>query len=617
MVGLEECLVKIETLGIILLCILQTIWSKDPIIMTDKGNVRGFTQNVLGKHVDTYLGIPFAKPPLKGLRFKHPLPNDAWKSTLNATRMPNTCIQGYDTAFGNFSGSQMWNPNTNVSEDCLYLNVWVPRTNQGLHNAAVMVWIYGGGFYSGTSTLEVYNPTVLAAENEVIVVSMQYRVGMLGFLALGTTEVPGNAGLFDQLMALEWVQNNIEFFGGDPDNVTLFGESAGSVSVSMHLLSPLSRGKFARAILQSGTANTKWATYSRDEARARGRSAAKLFNCPTADLDEMTYCLRRAPPEHFPNNEWITKGIMQFPFVPVIDGVFFVETPDESLEKGNFKKTQILLGSNQDEGNYFLIYQLYELYTIDEEPSISYENFTRSIADLFEYYPYYPKKMNSFGINAISFQYTNWLNIQSREANKENLDDAIGDFHFVCGVNKFAQTYAKFGQNVYYYYFTHRSSMNLWPKYLGVMHADEINYVFGEPLRPGFRYKNSEKQLSRKMMQYWVNFAKTGDPNRSPGLPSLNEWPLHTTESKEYLELHPRYHNQPDKSKAVGNGPRAHECAFWMEYLPQLVRETDKKLNAPYNATMCEINNAPTIAKEQPIIMLILSCLVLMLSLHQ
>jgi acetylcholinesterase len=508
MVGLEEYLVKLETLEVILLCILQTIWSKDPVIMTEKGKVRGFTQNILGKNLDTYLGIPFAKPPVKDLRFKHPLPNDAWESTFNATHMPNTCVQGYDDFFGNFSGSQLWNPNTRVSEDCLYLNVWVPRTN--IRNAAVMVWIYGGGFYSGTSTLNVYNAEVLAAENEVIVVSMQYRVGMLGFLALGTPEVPGNAGLFDQLLALEWVQNNIHYFDGDPNNVTLFGESAGSVSVSMHLLSPLSRGKFARAILQSGSANTNWATCDMKEAVSRGRAAAKLFNCTAEKAIDIARCLRNAPPKDFPNKEWITKGIMQFPFVPVIDGSFFIETPDKSLEQGNFKKTQILLGSNKDEGNYFLIYQLSELYRIEKEPSLSYANFTSSITNLFEYYPYYPKKLNPFGLNAINFQYTNWLNIQDRQANKANLDDAVGDFHFVCGVNKFAESYAKKGQNVYYYYFTYRSSMNPWPKYLGVMHADEINYVFGEPLRPRSGYKNSERQLSRKMMQYWVNFAKTG-----------------------------------------------------------------------------------------------------------
>ncbi|XP_064639370.1 acetylcholinesterase-like isoform X2 [Lineus longissimus] len=612
MSGLEEYLVKLETLGIILLCILQTIWTKDPTATTEKGRVRGVSYNVLGKTVDAYLGIPFAQPPLGGLRFKHPLPNDPWHGTFNATKLPNTCIQGYDAAFGNFSGSQMWNPNTNVSEDCLYLNVWVPRTSTELRDAAVLVWIYGGGFSSGTSTLDVYDAKILAAENEVIVVSMQYRVGMLGFLALGTPEIPGNAGLFDQLLSLEWIQNNIEFFGGDANNVTLFGESAGASSVSMHTFSPLSRGKFARAIMQSGTANAYWATYSLEEARSRAREVAKAVSCPQNDWNRMAECFRRMPAEMFPEKEFsAVLGIMQFPFVPVIDGSFFIETPIQSLERGNFKKTPILVGSNKDEGVYFLLYYLSELFSRERPGDITYAQFKLSIERLFYYYPQYPQELNSFGINAITFQYTNWLSINDYKANRENLDDAVGDLHLVCGVNKYAEMYAKAGQSVYYYYFTHRSSKSPWPIWLGVMHADEINYVFGEPLRPGYGYKHAEKQLSKKMMQYWVNFAKTGDPNRSPGLPSLNEWPLHTYEGREYLELNTKLMNEPDKSKAVGYGPRAQECAFWQEYLPQLVTATDKRIVTP---STCEKSSskAPSVSDTaRPMKVLILACLIL------
>ena len=173
----------------------------DLIIKTTKGYVRGIRYH-LGNNraVDAYLGIPFAKAPIGHLRFRHPEPIDKWTGFYNATQLPNSCYQLPDEAFGNFRGSTMWNPNTRVSEDCLYLNVWVPKLQPKLKKAAVLAWIYGGGFWSGTTTLNVYDGKVLASENNVIVVSIAYRVGALGFLSLGSPDAPGNAGLFDQLM---------------------------------------------------------------------------------------------------------------------------------------------------------------------------------------------------------------------------------------------------------------------------------------------------------------------------------------------------------------------------------------------------------------------------------
>ena len=138
----------------------------------------------------------------------------------------------------------MWNPNTPMSEDCLYINVAAPRPRP--ENSAVLVWIYGGGFYSGSATLDVYDPKILSAEENIIVVSFQYRVASLGFLFAGTEDAPGNAGLFDQLMALQWVKDNIAQFGGNPENITLFGQGSGAASVGLHLLSPLSRGVIQR-----------------------------------------------------------------------------------------------------------------------------------------------------------------------------------------------------------------------------------------------------------------------------------------------------------------------------------------------------------------------------------
>src|SRR6218665_883200 len=265
---------------LVLLCLLSEIrivyqsYSDDddgPVVTTSKGKVRGLRYDLphLGIAGEAYLGIPFAMPPVGPRKFRYPEPIEPWAQkniVLNATTLPNSCYQAPDLFFGDsFWGSNMWNPNTPVSEDCLYLNVWVPTAPPDSPRRgplAGMVWIFGGGFYSGTTTLTLYDGRILASLNDVIVVSIGYRVGALGFLCLDDPLAPCNMGLFDQVMGLDWVQKNINRFGGDPNNVTLFGESAGAASVSLHLLSPLSRDKFHRAILQSGSANIPWATTS-------------------------------------------------------------------------------------------------------------------------------------------------------------------------------------------------------------------------------------------------------------------------------------------------------------------------------------------------------------------
>lgn len=203
----------------------------------------------------------------------------------------------------------MWNPNTNISEDCLYLNVWVPvkpklrhgrGANGGLehttllddiestttrHNGLPMlVWIYGGGFMSGTSTLDVYNAELLAAVGNVIVASMQYRVGSFGFLYLApilpdAEDAPGNVGMWDQALAIRWLKDNARSFGGDPDSITLFGESAGGSAVNLHLLSPVTRGLARRGILQSGTLNAPWSHMTGERALEIGMSLIDDCNC--------------------------------------------------------------------------------------------------------------------------------------------------------------------------------------------------------------------------------------------------------------------------------------------------------------------------------------------------
>lgn len=479
---------------------------EDPLVVqTKKGKVRGITLTAAtGKKVDAWLGIPFAQKPIGPLRFRHPRPVERWgDDIINATSHPNTCVQITDTVFPDFPGATMWNPNTPLSEDCLYVNVYSPKPRP--KNAAVMLWIYGGGFYTGTTTLDVYDPKILVSEENVIVVSMQYRIASLGFLFFDNAEVPGNAGMFDQLMAMHWFRDNIHAFGGNPNNITMFGESAGAVAVSLHLLSPLSRNLFSQAIMQSGSPTAPWAIISRDESLLRGLRLAEAVGCPhdRHDVSAAIECLRTKDALELVNNEWGTLGICEFPFVPIIDGAFLDENPTRSLAVKNFKKTNILMGSNSEEGHYFIIYYLTDLFRMQENVYVNREEFLQAVKELNPY-------VNNVARQAIVFEYTDWLNPDDPIKNRDALDKMVGDYQFTCNVNEFANRYAETGNNVYMYYYKHRSAVSPWPSWAGVIHGDEINFVFGEPLNPGKNYAPQEAELSRRIMRYWANFAKTG-----------------------------------------------------------------------------------------------------------
>ncbi|KAI8430318.1 hypothetical protein MSG28_000626 [Choristoneura fumiferana] len=202
-----------------------------------------------------------------------------------------------------------------------------------------------------------------------------------------------------------------------------------------------------------------------------------------------------------------------------------------------------------------------ELFPKEENVGISREQYLQAVRELNPY-------VNDVARQAIVFEYTDWLNPDDPIKNRNALDKMVGDYHFTCGVNELAHRYAETGNNVYTYYYKHRSKNNPWPSWTGVMHADEINYVFGEPLNPGKNYSPEEVEFSKRMMRYWANFAKTGNPSLSPnGEMTKVHWPVHTALGREYLSL-------AVNSSAVGHGLRVKQCAFWQKYLPQLISAT-------------------------------------------
>lgn len=539
--------------------IWKTQSEEDIIVTTKNGKIRGINLPVLGGIVSAFLGIPYAQPPLGNLRFKKPQYLSKWPDIWNATKYANSCYQNIDQSFPGFLGSEMWNPNTDLSEDCLYLNVWVPTPKP--KNASVMIWIYGGGFQTGTASLNVYDGKFLARVERVIVVSMNYRVGALGFLALpGNTEAPGNMGLFDQQLALQWVQKNIAAFGGNPKSVTLFGESAGAGSVSLHLLSPRSHPFFTRAILQSGSSNAPWAVMPLYEARNRTLTLAKFVGCSRENETAIIKCLRNKDPREILLNEIFVvpyDTLLSVNFGPTLDGDFLTDMPNTLLQLGQLKKTQIMVGVNKDEGTAFLVYGAPGI-SKDNNSIITRKEFEEGLKMLFP-------KVGELGKESILFHYIDWLDDQRPENYREALDDVLGDYNFICPALEFTKKFSELGNDAFFYYFDHRSSKIPWPEWMGVMHGYEIEFVFGLPLERRANYTRAEEILSRFMMKHWANFAKYGNPDGIQN--NGTKWPVFKNTEQKYLIL-------SKESPRVNTKLRAQQCRFWTLFFPQVLEMT-------------------------------------------
>ncbi|CAD7084335.1 unnamed protein product [Hermetia illucens] len=463
------------------------------VVQTNSGPIRGRSVMVHGREVHVFNGVPFAKPPVDSLRFRKPVPAEPWHGVLDATRLPNTCVQERYEYFPGFPGEEMWNPNTNVSEDCLYLNIWAPAKARLRHGRGVnggggggehygkehssendhssghgsqnstglpmLVWIYGGGFMSGTATLDLYNAEILAAVGNVIVASMQYRVGAFGFLYLAPEldgyeeEAPGNVGMWDQALAIRWLKDNARAFGGDPNLITLFGESAGASSVNLHLLSPVTRGLVKRGVLQSGTLNAPWSHMTGERALEIGKALINDCNCNASMLLDspgtVMACMRAVDAKTISVQQWNSySGILGFPSAPTIDGAFMPSDPATMLRDADLKGIDILVGSNKDEGTYFLLYDFIDYFDKDVATSLQREKFLEIMNTIFN-------KASEPEREAIIFQYTGWESGNDGFQNQYQVGQAVGDHFFICPTNEYSQGLAEQGANIYYYYFTH------------------------------------------------------------------------------------------------------------------------------------------------------------------
>ncbi|XP_071949614.1 acetylcholinesterase-like [Antedon mediterranea] len=556
--------IQLSTLVVIAMCLTTNMasFTRKLEVRTTSGTVRGFERMVQQKSVYTYLGIPYAEPPIGENRFMPPKPRKDTGEVINATTFGYSCYQLKDTMYPDFSGAEMWNPKTNLSEDCLSLNIWVPEKGQERGLKHVMVWIYGGGFVTGATAIDVYDGAILSATEDVVVVSLNYRLGALGFLALNDT-VPGNNGLWDQQMALEWINNNIRMFGGDKSKVTIFGESAGAVSVGFHLFSNISTSYFKRAILQSGSPTTPWAVLTKDVAYGRGMKLIQEVNCYSKNgnknnVSEIMKCMRGLSPETIVEHEWVDYGVYVFPFGPVVDGVFIRDTPEMMLKKGFAKSTAIMIGANLNEASYYMVYYLQDYFKRDQPDGVNQTQFRDIIVKELP-------QANSFEIDAIAFQYTNWIDIDNREMFRDATDEWMGDYNIKCPVYDFGLDYAtQDGSKVHSYYFMQRPKFSPWHQWMGAIHGEEIAFVFGQPLQEGQNFTEEEQGLSKKMMNLWATFSKTGTPTEG------HYWKKFSKTKQHYIELSASLEDY----MSTKQGPRTNKCALWSKFLPKLARET-------------------------------------------
>ncbi|XP_028635135.1 pyrethroid hydrolase Ces2a-like [Grammomys surdaster] len=531
-----------------LLLLLQPVHGQDsdsPIRNTHSGQVRGSLVHVKDTKagVHTFLGIPFAKPPVGPLRFAPPEDPEPWSSVRDTTSEPAMCLQ---TDVMNSEAMKEMNVTMlpiPMSEDCLYLNIYAPAHAHEGSNLPVMVWIHGGGLVLGWASMN--DGSTLAATEEIVVVSIQYRLGILGFFSTGDQHARGNWGYLDQVAALRWVQKNIGYFGGNRDRVTIFGISAGGTSVSSLVVSPMSQGLFHGAIMQSGVALLP--DLISDTSEWAYKTVANLSGCEVPDSEALIHCLRGK------SKQEILAINQVFKMIPgVVDGKFFPKHPQELLASKDFHPVPSIIGITSDEcgwrvPTYMGLKHIIEKITRETLPGVLKSTAAQMML---------PPECSDL----LMEEYMG--NTEDPETLQAQFREMLGDFMFVIPALQVAH-FQRSHAPVYFYEFQHLPSFikHARPSHVKADHGDDILFVFGSYLcGMNFDLTKEEELLKRRMMKYWTNFARTGNPNSE----DLPHWPVFD-QDEQYLQLN----TQP----AVGRALKARRLQFWMETLPQKIQE--------------------------------------------
>lgn len=504
--------------------------TSDPsLVKTQQGMVQGVVQSTFR----AFLGIPYAAPPVGNLRWKPPQAHAPWSTTLNATRAGSPCPQTA-SPFGQAS----------TNEDCLFLNVYTP--NPVTANAPVMVWIHGGAFVAGEGS--DYNPGVTLVAQGAVVVTINYRLGAFGFLALPSLSAEdasgssGNYGLQDQQFALRWVHDNIRAFGGSPENVTIFGESAGGFSVCANIASPGARGLFQRALTESGPCTFPLPTLASVES-ADAALAAKL-GCAQQVAAQQTACLRALTAQQILAaqstgfNIGSSSGSI-LPFSPNIDGSVLPLSLTNALLTGRFNHVPVLEGTNQTEGRLFI--------------ALGFDLTANGPLTAAQY----PAAVQALVGARVAPQVLQEYPLSDFSSPDVALSAIFGDAGFSCPARAADQLFAVSVPTFAYEFNDTNAPMLFLPPVsfpYGATHTDEIQYLFQVDALAS-RLNASQQQLSRQVSSYWVQFARNGNPNS-----------VQTAGWADYNAITDNFQSLVPPTPATEfSFSREHNCGFWTQ----------------------------------------------------
>ncbi|EFN66412.1 Esterase FE4 [Camponotus floridanus] len=500
---------------IVLLCLNLAISVNSnetaPTVKTPSGALKGYyklSQN--GRKYEAYEGIPYALPPIEKLRFKPPQPIPAWIGELSATKFGSPCIQYAQFPYDSTEKVE-------GAEDCLYLNIYVPVQNKTENNISmpVLFWIHGGAFQYGSGM--IYRATYLM-NSDVILVTINYRLGPMGFLSTEDEVVPGNMGLKDQNMALRWVFQNIESFGGDPNGITLFGQSAGGASVHYHYLSPMSAGLFQGGMSYSGTAFDCWAQTENSLEKTKKLSA--LMGCSTNSSRDMIDCLRYRPVRDIvqATSEFMTFYFNPFtPFGPVIEKVnndtaFIDRTPVEIVNNGDVQDIPWITSVTSEEG----LYPVADLIANENLKQLN-DNWDFLGPHFLDFNYTIPKEKHVEIGRLIKKHYFDKKPINQKTT--KQLIQMTSDRFFVVDSEKAARMQAKVNRNpVWYYYFAYRGKQSFsdflsgTTNNYGVCHGDDTLYILDIPsVDP--TTTQQDRDMQKLLIDFCISFATNGIPN--------------------------------------------------------------------------------------------------------
>lgn len=548
---------------VLLSCWHASIDSKDVIIESNLGEIRGLTRSFPGEEgqsrdVHMFLGIPYARPPVEQLRFKPPQPTNAWRpKVLDARQFGNICphperLLKYLTT----SIRKVWPEfsSQKVSEDCMYLNIYVPAGNKEV-SYPVLFYIHGGTYVMGTPAREKTPGHILPRLHDVVLVTIQYRLGPFGFFTTGDSVLPGNCGMLDQVAALKWVNENIAAFKGDPKRITIAGNSAGGSSVGLHLLSPLTTGLFQGAILESGVEFSPFAILPLEKAVEKTKFVANKLFCDTNDSNKMVECLRTK------DTSDIVYYYQAFPG-PVVDKYYLPDTPENLRKQGKAKNVSVIMGFTKHDGYHML----------QEKRTLNNVYFRKRIERAIQ-------DPESFGIenhlharamaDAMEFQYYPWHKMGDPKALKSALIKLFTDYFIIAPTFKAANFHSKHAAT-YVFLYSHLSSKS---ENIYVKHSSNVDYGFGAPLAnlTSDDYSDEDRNVSLFLMQCYSNFLKYGNPTH--GMVGGVNWTKYNVNNGAYMDIKakPEMLHQFHPSR----------IAFWNFYVPTLQQQSCTPTSPP------------------------------------